>query len=102
MIRRPPRSPLSPSSTLFRSQAYPTRPIKLFVPFPAGGPADLFARALANGLTTELGQQVIIENRSGVGGLRSEEHTSELQSHLNILCRLLPVKKNKPHLVTHT
>ena len=46
------------------AQAFPNRPIKLIVPFPAGGPADLFARHLANGISAELGQQVVIENRS--------------------------------------
>jgi tripartite-type tricarboxylate transporter receptor subunit TctC len=51
------------------AQSYPNKPIKLIVPFPAGGPADLFARVLGNGLTAELGQQIIIENRAGVGGL---------------------------------
>jgi tripartite-type tricarboxylate transporter receptor subunit TctC len=51
------------------AQSYPTKPIKMIVPFPAGGPADLFARVLGNGLTAELGQQIIIENRAGVGGL---------------------------------
>src|SRR5262249_52918570 len=51
------------------AQAYPNRPIKLFVPFPAGGPSDLFARVLGNGMSAELGQQVVIENRAGVGGL---------------------------------
>ena len=51
------------------AQSYPTKPIKLIVPFPAGGPADLFARVLGNGMTAELGQQIVIENRAGVGGL---------------------------------
>ena len=51
------------------AQGYPSKPIKLIVPFPAGGPADLFARVLGNGMSAELGQQVIIENRAGVGGL---------------------------------
>jgi tripartite-type tricarboxylate transporter receptor subunit TctC len=51
------------------AEGYPVRPIKLIVPFPAGGPADLFARVLGKEMTTELGQQVVIENRAGVGGL---------------------------------
>ena len=51
------------------AQSYPNKPIKLIVPFPAGGPADLFARVLGNGLTAELGQQIVIENRAGVGGM---------------------------------
>src|SRR5262249_4059169 len=51
------------------AQSYPAKPIKLIVPFPAGGPADLFARALAAGMSTELGQQVVVESRAGAGGL---------------------------------
>ncbi len=50
------------------AQDYPARPIKLIVPFPAGGPADFFSRTLANGLGPELGQQVVLENRTGAGG----------------------------------
>jgi tripartite-type tricarboxylate transporter receptor subunit TctC len=51
------------------AQGFPSKPIKLIVPFPAGGPADLFARALGGGISAELGQQVVIENRAGAGGL---------------------------------
>jgi tripartite-type tricarboxylate transporter receptor subunit TctC len=50
------------------AQGYPARPVKLIVPFPAGGPADFFARTLAHGLSAELGQQVVLENRTGAGG----------------------------------
>jgi tripartite-type tricarboxylate transporter receptor subunit TctC len=51
------------------AQAFPNRPIKLIVPFAAGGAADLFGRSLANGLSGELGQQVVVEPRAGAGGL---------------------------------
>ena len=51
------------------AQAYPTKPIRMIVPFPAGGPADIFGRGLAHGMSTELGQPVIIENIGGVGGV---------------------------------
>jgi tripartite-type tricarboxylate transporter receptor subunit TctC len=51
-----------------RAQAYPARPLKLIVPFPAGGPADFFSRTLSHGLSGELGQQIVLENRTGAGG----------------------------------
>src|SRR5437870_7099285 len=51
------------------AQTYPSRPVKMIVPFPAGGPADIFGRGLAHGLSEQLGQPVIIENIGGVGGV---------------------------------
>ncbi len=51
------------------AQTFPTRPIKLVLTFAAGGAADLFARAFANAMSTELGQQVFVEVHAGAGGL---------------------------------
>src|SRR6266516_134884 len=51
------------------SQDWPTRPVTMVVPFAAGGPADTVARILAPGLSELLGQQVIIENMGGSGGM---------------------------------
>ena len=51
------------------AQSYPTKPVKLVVGFPAGGPADIFGRSFAQALSTTLGQTVIVENKSGVGGV---------------------------------
>src|SRR5712692_6965297 len=51
------------------SQQYPVKPVHMIVPFPAGGPADIFGRGLAQGMAAELGQPVIIENIGGVGGV---------------------------------
>lgn len=48
--------------------AFPARPLRLVVPFPAGGAADLMARGLAQHLGEQLGQQVVIDNRGGAGG----------------------------------
>jgi tripartite-type tricarboxylate transporter receptor subunit TctC len=51
-----------------RAQDWPNRPLRLVVPFPAGGSADLSGRLLAEGLRQVLGQPVIVENKPGAGG----------------------------------
>jgi tripartite-type tricarboxylate transporter receptor subunit TctC len=50
------------------AQAFPTRPITIVVPFPAGGPADVIARVLGEGMRATLGQPVVVENVAGAGG----------------------------------
>jgi len=51
------------------AQLFPSKPVHIIVPFPAGGPADLFGRVLAQGMSNALGQPVLVENVSGVGGV---------------------------------
>src|SRR5438477_7038156 len=77
MIRRPPRSTLFPYTTLFRSQEHAAQP-------------DRSARPA--GLRLDRGRR-----RAPRADPRSEEHTSELQSHVNLVCRLL-LEKKKKHL----
>lgn len=50
------------------AQTYPTKPVKLIVPYPAGGITDIVGRAVAERMSESLGQPVVVENRSGAGG----------------------------------
>ncbi len=51
-----------------QAQTYPHKPVRLIVPFPAGGATDLFARSLSQKLGEKLGQSLVVENRPGAGG----------------------------------
>jgi tripartite-type tricarboxylate transporter receptor subunit TctC len=57
-------SPCGPTT----AQAFPERPIKIVVPFPAGGPTDVAARLIGQSLSSKLGQSVLVENVAGAGG----------------------------------
>ena len=59
--------------TLAEAQSYPARPVRLIVPFPPGGSVDVVARALTPKLSERMGQQVVIENRSGASGIIGTE-----------------------------
>jgi tripartite-type tricarboxylate transporter receptor subunit TctC len=56
-------------SAPLHAEDYPVRPVKIIVPFGAGGPADVAARLLGNVLQESLGQPFVIENRTGAGGV---------------------------------
>ena len=55
------------------SQTYPSRPIRLIVGFAPGGAADILGRITAQGLTEAIGEQVVVDNRGGAGGLIATE-----------------------------
>src|SRR5260370_30440995 len=82
MIRRPPRSTLFPYTTLFRSLKQAEHYEAIF----SEGRAEFRRR----GFDFETHTEIVVSPED-----RSEEHTSELQSHLNIVCRLLLEKKKK-------
>ena len=63
----------SPVPSPASSTAYPQRPVKLIVPFSPGGLSDTLARLLAQPLSASLGQQVLVENRPGAGGIVATE-----------------------------
>ncbi len=52
-----------------QAQDYPTRPVRIIVPFGAGGPADVTARLIGNSLQASLGQPFVVENHTGAGGV---------------------------------
>src|SRR5260221_3344742 len=88
MIRRPPRSTLFPYTTLFRSRTIlKFAPVLLLL---IGGAAT----TMAQGAKLQLDQLNMLANRASET-VRSEEHTSELQSHSDLVCRLLLEKKKK-------
>jgi tripartite-type tricarboxylate transporter receptor subunit TctC len=60
---------LAGTAPAFAQEHFPNKPIRLVVPFSAGGPTDVFARKYADRVGTVLGQQVIIENKPGAGGM---------------------------------
>src|SRR5687768_18257407 len=83
MIRRPPRSTLFPYTTLFRSK-------RLVI---MGGTSGMGLSAAIACINE--GAQVVVTGRNEETARRSEEHTSELQSRLHLVCRLLLEKKKK-------
>src|SRR2546422_5558438 len=96
MIRRPPRSTLFPYTTLFRSperqKAWVRAAIRRAWSAPTVGRAREQIRTLATQLRAD---------HPGASASRSEEHTSELQSRLHLVCRLLLEKKKKKNAKIH-
>src|SRR5690242_20853093 len=89
MIRRPPRSTLFPYTTLFRSDQR-VKDARVFrVRYMARYIGEIAVGLALRRIDFDLGKTIGLEHRHD----RSEEHTSELQSHVNLVCRLLLEKK---------
>jgi tripartite-type tricarboxylate transporter receptor subunit TctC len=64
-------------TTAAAAQQYPTKPIRLIIPFPPGGSNDVVGRLIATQLSERLGKQIIVDNRSGAGGVVGTEIASQ-------------------------
>ncbi|MCC7484060.1 MAG: tripartite tricarboxylate transporter substrate binding protein [Burkholderiales bacterium] len=62
---------------LVDAQGYPVKPVRIIVPFPAGGGTDLMARTLGDKLAAALGQPFLVDNRSGAGGAVGTDHVAK-------------------------
>ena len=62
------------------AQAWPSKPVSLVVPFPAGGTTDVLARALAERLSPAIGQPVIVENKPGAGATIGADHVAKAKA----------------------
>src|SRR2546430_13652175 len=102
MIRRPPRSTLFPYTTLFRSAG-----VLVFAPARAVTAQGVTSAAVAGHITDDAGASVpaaqisLTNGSTGQRDLRSEEHTSELQSQSKLVCRLLLGKKKNKNNTTY-
>src|SRR2546430_7762879 len=92
MIRRPPRSTLFPYTTLFRSQPLPVGGVVTGRVSP-GGPDAVVTNAMVSFFSLDSSAHSVLLGSARTD--RSEEHTSELQSQSNLVCRLLLEKKKK-------
>ena len=65
--------------------AFPTKPMTLVVPFPAGGPSDVFGRHLAQGMAGRIGQSVLVENKSGAAGVTGVDFVAKSGSDGHVM-----------------
>ena len=80
------------------AQAFPTRPVTIVVPYPPGGLIDIVARVLAPALSKELGQNVLVENKSGAGGNVGAEAVARASPDGYTVCMANPSFGISPHI----
>lgn len=88
--------PLSPS---LPAQSYPEKPLRVVVPFPAGGAADIVARHFTTRLSPQLGQPIVVDNRGGAGGVIGAENIARSPADgYHLLFASSSVLSINPHL----
>lgn len=84
------------------ADTYPSKPIRLIVPFPASGATDLLARAIAQKVGTNMGQQIVVDNRPGAGGaIGSDMATKAPADGYTLLIATTSTHSIGPYINTH-
>lgn len=89
------------ASVASQAQTWPERPVRLVVPFPAGGATDLVARVIAQRVSKDIGQQVIVDNKAGAGGtIGSAEAAKSTADGYTLLLTTSSTHAISPHLMS--
>jgi tripartite-type tricarboxylate transporter receptor subunit TctC len=89
---------LALTASLTLAQNWPTQPVRIVVAFPPGGSTDVAVRAISQGLSEHLGQNVIVENRGGAGGNIAADYVSKQPSDGYTLLATTDAIASNPHL----
>ncbi|SFB74796.1 Tripartite-type tricarboxylate transporter, receptor component TctC [Polaromonas sp. OV174] len=84
-----------------QAQTWPERPVRLVVPFPAGGATDLVARVIAQRVSKDIGQQIVVDNKAGAGGtIGSAEAAKAAPDGYTLLLTTSSTHAISPHLMS--